>query len=41
MHNNSGDVAEFTLMSFVCVMVLGIVFGSANAYLGLRVDMTV
>lgn len=41
MHNNSGDVAEFTLKAIVVGIALGIVFGAANAYLGLRVGMTV
>jgi len=34
-------VAEFTLKAVVAGIVLGIVFGAANAYLGLRVAMTV
>jgi uncharacterized oligopeptide transporter (OPT) family protein len=33
-------VAEFTLQAVVTGIVLGIVFGAANAYLGLRVGMT-
>jgi len=37
----SADVAEFTLKAVVAGIVLGIVFGAANAYLGLRVAMTV
>jgi putative OPT family oligopeptide transporter len=36
-----GDVAEFTLKAVATGVVLGIVFGAANAYLGLRVGMTV
>ncbi len=35
------DVAEFTLKAVVTGVVLGIVFGASNAYLGLRVGMTV
>jgi putative OPT family oligopeptide transporter len=34
-------VAEFTLKAIGAGVVLGIVFGAANAYLGLRVGMTV
>lgn len=34
-------VAEFTLKAVATGVVLGIVFGAANAYLGLRVGMTV
>src|SRR5262245_51752945 len=34
-------VAEFTLKAVVAGVLLGIVFGAANAYLGLRVGMTV
>src|SRR5512139_3938092 len=41
MYNNNGDVAEFTLKAIVVGIALGIVFGAANAYLGLRVGMTV
>jgi putative OPT family oligopeptide transporter len=37
----TGDVAEFTLKAVGVGVVLGIVFGAANAYLGLRVGMTV
>ena len=36
-----GNVAEFTLKAVATGVVLGIVFGAANAYLGLRVGMTV
>jgi putative OPT family oligopeptide transporter len=36
-----GPVAEFTLKAVVTGVVLGIVFGAANAYLGLKVAMTV
>ncbi len=35
------DVAELTLKAVATGVVLGIVFGAANAYLGLRVGMTV
>lgn len=35
------SVAEFTLKAVLTGAVLGIVFGAANAYLGLRVGMTV
>jgi putative OPT family oligopeptide transporter len=34
-------VAEFTLKAIAVGIVLGIIFGAANAYLGLRVGMTV
>ena len=34
-------VAEFTLKAVAIGVILGIVFGAANAYLGLRVGMTV
>jgi putative OPT family oligopeptide transporter len=37
----TGEVAEFTLKAVGVGVVLGIVFGAANAYLGLRVGMTV
>src|SRR5512143_3249778 len=36
-----GSLAEFTLKAVVSGVLLGIVFGAANAYLGLRVGMTV
>ena len=35
------SVAEFTLKAVVAGVALGIVFGAANAYLGLRVGLTV
>jgi putative OPT family oligopeptide transporter len=35
------DTAEFTLRAVVSGVILGLVFGAANAYLGLRVAMTV
>ena len=35
------SIAEFTLKAVVAGILLGIVFGAANAYLGLRVGMTV
>ena len=35
------EVAEFTLKAVATGVVLGIVFGASNAYLGLRVGMTV
>ncbi len=38
-HNET--LAEFTLKAVAAGIVLGIVFGAANAYLGLRVGMTV
>ncbi len=38
-HNET--LAEFTLKAVAAGVVLGIVFGAANAYLGLRVGMTV
>ncbi len=34
-------VSEFTPMSIVLGIILAVVFGAANAYLGLRVGMTV
>src|SRR5438105_9107214 len=37
----SEKLAEFTLKAVAAGMLLGIVFGAANAYLGLRVGMTV
>jgi putative OPT family oligopeptide transporter len=39
--NDKEGVAEFTLKAIAVGVVLGIVFGAANAYLGLRVGMTV
>jgi len=41
MQHAPGDVAEFTLKAVAVGIVLGLVFGAANAYLGLRVGMTV
>lgn len=38
---DSGEVAEFTLKAVAAGVVLGIIFGAANAYLGLRVGLTV
>jgi len=38
-HNET--LAEFTLKAIAAGVVLGIVFGAANAYLGLKVGMTV
>ena len=38
---NRESVAEFTLTAVATGVLLGIVFGAANAYLGLRVGMTV
>ena len=35
------EVAEFTLKAVAAGVLLGVVFGAANAYLGLRVGMTV
>lgn len=35
------SVAEFTVRAVVAGLVLGIIFGAANAYLGLRVGLTV
>ena len=37
----SDGLAEFTLKAVVAGALLGVVFGAANAYLGLRVGMTV
>jgi OPT family oligopeptide transporter len=36
-----GELAEFTVKAVVVGILLGLVFGAANAYLGLRVGMTV
>jgi len=36
-----GELAEFTLRAVVTGTVLGIIFGASNAYLGLRVGLTV
>ncbi|HET7293354.1 MAG TPA: oligopeptide transporter, OPT family [Vicinamibacteria bacterium] len=41
MTDDTKPVAEFTLKAVVAGVALGIVFGAANAYLGLRVGMTV
>src|SRR4029434_8414786 len=42
MENQSSEsIAEFTLKAAVAGVFLGIVFGAANAYLGLRVGLTV
>ncbi len=41
MTESAKPVAEFTLKAVVAGVLLGIVFGAANAYLGLRVGMTV
>ena len=37
----SGSIAELTGKAVVTGVLLGVVFGAANAYLGLRVGMTV
>ena len=37
----SEGLAEFTFKAVVAGILLGVVFGAANAYLGLRVGMTV
>ena len=34
-------VPEFTVLSVIIGLILAVVFGAANAYLGLRVGMTV
>jgi putative OPT family oligopeptide transporter len=39
--SQSPGIAEFTLKAVAVGVILGIVFGAANAYLGLRVGMTV
>ena len=39
--DSQGSLAEFTLKAVASGVLLGIVFGAANAYLGLRVGMTV
>jgi putative OPT family oligopeptide transporter len=36
-----GEIAEFTLKAVATGVVLGILFGAANAYIGLKVGMTV
>src|SRR6186713_623164 len=41
MQPRHGESAEFTAKALLTGVVLGIVFGAANAYLGLRVGMTV
>jgi putative OPT family oligopeptide transporter len=40
-HPSDAPLAEFTLKAVVAGVLLGIVFGAANAYLGLRVGLTV
>jgi len=37
----SQPIAEFTFKAVAAGIILGVVFGAANAYLGLRVGMTV
>src|SRR5689334_2835609 len=37
----AGQLAEFTLKAVVAGVLLGLVFGAANAYLGLRVGLTI
>ncbi|HEY3174670.1 MAG TPA: oligopeptide transporter, OPT family [Candidatus Polarisedimenticolia bacterium] len=41
MTHHEESIAEFTLRAVVAGVALGLVFGAANAYLGLRVGMTV
>jgi len=41
MKTEAQSVAEFTLKAVVTGVLLGVVFGASNAYLGLRVGMTV
>ncbi|HET6372078.1 MAG TPA: oligopeptide transporter, OPT family, partial [Candidatus Polarisedimenticolia bacterium] len=41
MSSREESIAEFTLRAIAAGILLGIVFGAANAYLGLRVGMTV
>ena len=42
MHRSREEpLAEFTAKAVVAGVVLGIVFGAANAYLGLRVGITI
>ena len=41
MADDAEPIPEFTLKAVVAGVALGIVFGAANAYLGLRVGMTV
>ncbi len=37
----SGSVAEFTLKALACGLLFGVLFGAANAYLGLKAGLTV
>src|SRR5262245_16034781 len=37
----SGRVAEFTLKAVLCGLLFGVLFGAANAYLGLKAGLTV
>ena len=41
MGTKDGTIAEFTLKAVVVGIVLGIVFGAANAYIGLKAAMTI
>jgi putative OPT family oligopeptide transporter len=41
MRRQRESVAEFTLKAVVAGAVLGVVFGAANAYIGLKVGMTI
>ena len=38
---NNNKVKEFSVISIVTGVLLSVIFGAANAYLGLRVGMTV
>jgi putative OPT family oligopeptide transporter len=38
---SSAKVAEFTLKAVVCGLLFGVLFGAANAYLGLKAGLTV
>ena len=38
---DADDLPEFTLRAAVAGVLFGIIFGAANAYLGLRVGLTV
>ncbi|MDO5047576.1 MAG: oligopeptide transporter, OPT family [Anaerococcus sp.] len=39
--NNKGDLREFTPLAIILGILLAILFGAANAYLGLRVGLTI
>ena len=41
MNATGGKVAEFTLKAVLCGLFFGVLFGAANAYLGLKAGLTV